>query len=59
MIKTVRHNKSVFKPICLTNRCNKWTRYVAAADHGACGFGPLQFGQTEHYSRPSSSRTVT
>ena len=22
-------------------------------------FGPLQFGQIEHYSRPSSSRTVT
>ena len=30
---------------------------MAAADHGACGFGPLQFGQIEHYSRPSSSRT--
>ena len=23
---------------------------MAAADHGACGFGPLQYGQIEHYS---------
>ena len=32
---------------------------MAAADHGACGFGPLQFRQIEHFSRPSSSGTVT
>ena len=25
---------------------------MGAADHGACGFGPLQFGQIEHYLRP-------
>ena len=25
---------------------------MGAADHGACGFGPLQFGQIQHYSRP-------
>ena len=28
------------------------TRCVASADHGAYGYGPLQFGQIEHYSMP-------
>ena len=25
---------------------------MGAADHGTCGFGPLQFSQIQHYSRP-------
>ena len=25
---------------------------MVVADHGACGFGPLLFGQIQHYSRP-------
>ena len=32
---------------------------MAVADHEAYAFGPLQFGQIEHYSRPPSSRTVS